>query len=107
MAWFLLSAAIVAEVAGTLSLRASDGFTRGWFTLASLAGYAVALVLLGFVLKHGMPVGVAYGIWAATGVALVAVLGRVLFGDALTVPMAFGLALIMAGVLLVETGATR
>lgn len=105
MPWLLLACAIAAEVAGTLSLRASDGFTRVWFTVASMAGYAVALVLLGFVLKNGIPVGVAYGIWAALGVALVAVLGRLVFGDALTMPMVGGLVLIIAGVMLVETGA--
>lgn len=107
MVWVLLVCAIGAEVGGTLCLRASEGFSHLGFTLASLAGYATALVLLGFVLKHGMSVGVAYGIWAALGVALVAVLGRAIFDDALTLPMMGGLALIIAGVMLVETGATH
>ncbi|MGH3423409.1 MAG: DMT family transporter [Nocardioidaceae bacterium] len=101
----LLVGAIASEVAGTLSLRASEGFSRLGFSLLSAAGYAVALVLLGLVLKQGMSVGVAYGIWAALGVALVAVLGHLVFGDALTVPMAAGLVLIIGGVLLVELGA--
>jgi len=51
-----------------------------------------------------LPIGVAYGIWAATGVALTAVLGRVLFREPLTRLMLGGIGLIIVGVLLVELG---
>ena len=49
-----------------------------------------------------MPVGVAYGVWSACGVALVAVLAKALFGEPLTPLMAVGIALIMGGVLTIE-----
>jgi small multidrug resistance pump len=104
MNWMLLSLAIVLEVTGTLSMRASEGFSRGWFTLLTVGAYLGAFTLLGVVLKQGMPVGVAYGIWAGAGVALVALLGRVVFGEPLTVVMALGFVLIIGGVLLVEGG---
>ncbi len=52
-----------------------------------------------------MPVGVAYGVWSAVGIALTALLARAVFGDPLTRTTALGLALIAAGVLLVELGA--
>ncbi|MGH3367135.1 MAG: DMT family transporter [Nocardioidaceae bacterium] len=104
MTWLMLSLAIVLEVTGTLSLRASEGFTRIGFSLVTAAGYSGAFYLLSLVLKQGMPVGVAYGIWSAVGVALVAVLGRVVFGDPLTLGMWVGFVLIIGGVLLVETG---
>ena len=54
-----------------------------------------------------MPLGVAYGTWAAAGVALTAIGSRVLFGEALTRRMAVGIALIMVGVLLLELGGLR
>ncbi|MGH3317634.1 MAG: DMT family transporter [Nocardioidaceae bacterium] len=105
MKWALLSLAIVLEVTGTLSMRASEGFTRTVFTLLTLVGYVGAFSLLGMVLKQGMPVGVAYGIWAGAGVALVALLGKFVFGEPLTVATWAGFLLIIAGVWLVEAGA--
>jgi small multidrug resistance pump len=100
----MLALAIVLEVTGTLSMRASEGFTRVGFTLLTVVGYVGAFSLLAQVLKLGMPVGVAYGIWAGAGVALVALLGRLVFGEPLTVVMWVGFALIIAGVWLVESG---
>lgn len=102
MTWVLLAVAIAMEVAGTLSMRASEGFTRLGFTLVTVFGYLGAFVLLGMVLKHGMPVGVAYGVWSGAGVALVAMLGRVAFGEPLNAATWAGIALIIAGVWVVE-----
>jgi small multidrug resistance pump len=68
------------------------------------AGYVVAFGLLSAVLAAGMAVGVAYGIWAATGVALTAVLATLIFDDPFTVQIGLGIALVMLGVLLVEVG---
>jgi small multidrug resistance pump len=103
MAWLLLTGAILSEVTATMSLKpATDGRKR-WYAVVGV-GYVVAFSLLGGALAQGMPIGVAYGIWAAVGVALTAVLGRWLFRDALTWTMLGGIALIIAGVLLVELG---
>ena len=68
MRWAMLALAIVLEVTGTLSMRASEGFSRLGFTMLTVAGYLGAFTLLGLVLKHGLPVGVVYGIWAGAGV---------------------------------------
>ncbi|GAA4803460.1 hypothetical protein GCM10023220_35900 [Streptomyces ziwulingensis] len=57
------------------------------------------------VLRAGLALGVAYGIWGASGVALTAVLATVIFGDPLTAVMGVGIALVIAGVLCVELGA--
>ena len=105
MRWAMLALAIVLEVTGTLSMRASEGFTRLGFTLLTVVGYLGAFALLGMVLKQGLPVGVAYGIWAGAGVALVALLGRVVFGEPLTVATWLGFLLIITGVWLVESAA--
>jgi small multidrug resistance pump len=65
----------------------------------------VAFVMLTLTLAAGMPLGVAYGIWAAAGVALTAVISKVLFKEPLTWLMGFGIVLIIGGVLLIEVGA--
>ncbi len=104
MIWLILGTAILSEVSGTLAMRASEGFTRmGWLAV-TLIGYLISFTLLAQVLKLGMPVGIAYGIWAACGVALTAVAGRLIWNDPLTPVMGLGIVLIIGGVLLVELG---
>ncbi|MCV7420053.1 multidrug efflux SMR transporter [Mycobacterium yunnanensis] len=102
MTWLVLAAAIGVEVFATLGLRASDGFRkRGWIA-PIVVGYLASFYLLWLTLRLGMPVGVAYGVWTACGVALVAVIARYVFGDPLTVKMLIGIAFIIAGVLVIE-----
>ncbi len=100
----LLVLAVVAEVTGTLSLRESRGLRRPGWVAATAGAYLLALGLLAVVLQRGMPVGVAYGVWAALGIVLTAVAGRVLFRDPLTTQMVVGMAVVLAGVALVELG---
>jgi small multidrug resistance pump len=102
--WVLLVLAIASEVTATLSLRASEGLRRRRWIPVIVVGYVLAFSLLGAVLAMGMPVGVAYGVWAAAGVAITAVLGRVIFKDHFSVVMAIGVALIAVGVVLIELG---
>lgn len=104
MSWIWLAAAIGSELLATLSLRASDGFRRKLWLIPMAIGYLVSLVFLSLSLSAGMPVGVAYGIWVAVGVALVAVLARVIWKDPLTPRMIAGIAIIAIGVVLVEAG---
>jgi len=70
-----------------------------------LIGYVASFVLLAFVLRQGMGLGVAYGIWGALGVALTAVMSTLLFDEAFTGLMGVGIVLVIAGVLVVELGA--
>ena len=98
----LLTLAIATEVAATLALRASQDHAA-WLAVVAV-GYTAAFVLLTLVLRAGMPVGVAYGIWGASGTAATAVLASWAFGDAFTWPIALGIGLIIAGVLFVELG---
>ncbi|MCV7066019.1 DMT family transporter [Mycolicibacterium houstonense] len=100
--WALLIAAVITEVTATLSLRASQDHA-GWLVLV-VAGYLAAFAFLTLVLRAGMPVGVAYGIWGALGTAATAVLAATLFGDPFTWPIVAGIGLIISGVLLVELG---
>ncbi|NLU83642.1 SMR family transporter [Rhodococcus sp. HNM0569] len=100
--WGLLALAIVCEVTATLSLRQSLDHPA-WLVVV-VTGYAGAFVALALVLRTGVPIGVAYGVWAAIGVAATAVLAAVLFDDPLTVQIGIGIALVIVGVLLVELG---
>ncbi|MBW0106436.1 multidrug efflux SMR transporter [Pseudonocardia sp. KRD291] len=103
----LLALAILLEVAGTVSLRLSEGFTRLVPSVVVVVGYLSAVALLSQVLKLGMPLGVAYGIWAAAGVALVAIIGAVFLGDGLTAVQIGGIVLVIGGVLALELGAAH
>ncbi len=103
MAWLFLAIAIVTEVAATLSLAVASTGRKRWF-VPVVAGYATAFTMLALTLGEGMPIGVAYGIWTACGVALTAILGRLLFKDPLSWVMGLGVALIAGGVLLIEFG---
>ncbi len=104
-AWLLLAFAIVAEVVGTLALRASDGFSRPLASAVVVAGYGVSFVLLAQVLKT-LPVGVVYAIWSAVGMAVIAVLGKVLFDDPLPPLTVAGIVVIIVGVGLVQASAS-
>ena len=103
MSWVLLCGAVIAEVASTLSLRVAATGRRAWYAPVVL-GYVIAFALLSGALRTGMPLGVAYGVWAAAGIVLTALLSRLLFREVLTPLMIWGMGLIAAGVLLVELG---
>lgn len=102
--YLLLAVAILAEVAGTVCLQLSAGFTRLWPSVVVVVGYGIAFILLADVLKRGLPVAVAYAIWSAFGVALVAGIGALWLGQPLTAVQVLGLALVVAGVVAIEAG---
>lgn len=104
MMWVWLGGAILSEVAATLSLRASAGFTRVVPTIILAIGYAFSFYALSQALKLGMNIGVAYAVWSAIGVALIATIGAVFLHESLS-PLQFGgLVLIIAGVVALELG---
>ena len=103
--WLFLAGAILSEVTGSLSLKAALEHP-GWYALMAL-GFAGGFVFLSLVLRAGLPLGVAYGIWGALGVALTALLSALLFGEPLTPIMGAGLLLIIGGVLCIELGRQR
>ncbi|WKZ91577.1 multidrug efflux SMR transporter [Chimaeribacter arupi] len=99
--WGILIAAILAEVVATSALKASDGFSRLGPTLLMAAGYGIAFYLLSLTLRT-MPVGVVYAIWSGLGVVLITLVGWVLFGQKLDTPALLGMALIVAGVIIMN-----
>ena len=91
-----LSIAILSEVAGTLALKHTDGFTRILPSSAVVIGYGVSFWMLALVLRE-LPVGLTYAVWAAAGTALIAAIGIVAFGEPATTLKLLSLALIIAG----------
>lgn len=96
-----LLAAILCEVAGTTALKASEGFTRPLPTLVMAIGYGCSFYLLTIVMR-AMPVGVAYAVWSGLGIVLISLVGFCVFGQRLDFPACIGLALIIAGVLVIN-----
>jgi small multidrug resistance pump len=100
--WWALSGAIVLEIVATLCLRASEGFRKKIWLAPVIVGMVASFSMLSWSLSLGMPVGVAYGVWSACGVALIAVIAHYLFAEPLTWIMGLGIAFIIAGVLTIE-----
>ena len=100
--WIFLIGAIISEVAATLSLKA--GMDNPIFYIVVAIGYGAAFVFLTKALKLGMALGVAYGIWAASGVALTAIFSKIIFKEHLTLVMSIGILFVIGGVLMIELG---
>lgn len=92
-----LGVAILSEIAGTLSLKLSVGFTRLSWTLFSIGLYLIMLYCLSYAMRV-VPLSVAYGLWTGSGTFLTAVLGVVVFHETLTIGQIVGLVLLVIGV---------
>ncbi|MCE0556605.1 SMR family transporter [Motilimonas sp. E26] len=99
--WLFLAVAIVAEVLATSGLKASEGFTKLWPSLLVVLGYAIAFYFLSLSLK-AIPVGIAYAIWAGMGIVLISVAGWLIYGQKLDFASMVGMALIVAGVVVLN-----
>jgi small multidrug resistance pump len=82
----------------------SDGFTRPLPTALLAIGYLTAFYMLSQALQRGMSLGVAYGVWAGSGVALLAIIGALFLGQAMTWVQSAGIILVIGGVLAIELG---
>lgn len=99
--WLYLGVAIVSEVIATSALKAAEGFTRPLPSLVVAVGYGIAFYCLSVVLRT-LPVGVTYAIWSGVGVALVALVGWLVYGQSLDLAAVLGLTLIVAGVIVLN-----
>ena len=99
----LLGLAIVSEIVATSALKASEGMTRAVPVVLVVTGYALAFYLLALTLRT-LPVGFVYGIWSGLGVIGVAIVGILLFGEALNAVKIGGIMLIAIGVILLRSG---
>ncbi|WP_193164630.1 DMT family transporter [Microbulbifer hainanensis] len=99
--YLYLAIAIVAEVAATTALKASEQFSRTGPTLIVVIGYGIAFYMLTLVLRT-IPVGVSYAIWSGMGIVLVAIAGAVVYKQVPDWPAIIGMGLIIAGVLVIN-----
>lgn len=105
-AYLFLALAIGAEVIATSALKASDGFSRPAWALMSILSYVVAFGALAMALKT-IPLGVAYAIWSGVGIALLALIGWIVYQQRLNLASMFGIALIVTGVLVLQLSLRR
>lgn len=96
-----LIVAIAFEVVATSALKESAGFTRWAPSAIAVVGYAFAFYFLSLTLRH-MPVGIMYAVWSGTGIVLITAIGWIVFKQALDLPALVGIALILAGVLVIN-----
>lgn len=101
MKWLFLAVAIVAEIFATSALKASSGFTRLWPTLGTVGGYLVSFYFLSLTLRE-LPVGVVYAIWSGVGIVAISLIGWLVFKQALDLPALLGIALIIAGIVVMK-----
>ncbi|MYY08474.1 QacE family quaternary ammonium compound efflux SMR transporter [Streptomyces sp. SID4919] len=103
MGYLFLAGAIAAEVVATTSMKYSEGFSRLWPSVITAIGYVIAFTLLAQTLKT-VPVGSAYAIWAGVGTAVIAAIGMLFLGEALTAFKVAGIAMVIGGVVLLNMG---
>lgn len=101
MNWVYLFIAIISEVIATSALKTSENFTRLWPSLGVILGYAIAFFFLSLTLKT-IPVGIAYAIWSGVGIVLVSAVGWIAFRQSLDAPALIGMAMIIAGVMVIN-----
>jgi small multidrug resistance pump len=99
--WLLLLLAITAEVIGTSCLRLSAGMTRLGPTLVVLAAYGAAMLLLARVVQV-LPLGLTYALWSGIGILAIVLVGVLAYRQIPTPGQLVGMALITAGVVVVN-----
>jgi len=103
--YLFLALAIVGEVIATTFLKFTSGDKAVWWAYPIVGvGYVFAFVMLSQTLSRGVPLGIAYAIWAGVGVVLVAIISWLAFGELLTWQQLVGIGLVVAGVALLELG---
>lgn len=105
MGYLFLALAIIGEVIATSFLKFTSGEKTYWWAYAVVGvGYVFAFVMLSLTLQKGVPLGIAYAIWAGVGVVAVAIISWLVFHEALTWQQILGMVLVAGGVVLLEAG---
>ena len=97
MAWIILVVAGLFEVGWAIGLKYTEGFTRMWPTVATVAAMVISIVLLGVAMKT-LPVGTSYAVWVGVGAVGTAILGIVLLGESASIGRLVSLAFIVVGI---------
>ncbi len=98
MAWVILVIAGLFEVGWAIGLKYTEGFTRLWPTIGTVAAMIISLGLLGIAMKS-LPVGTSYAVWVGVGAVGTVILGIVLLGEAANAARLISVAFIIAGII--------
>ncbi len=96
--WLCLAGAILLEVAGTTSMKLSQGFTRPLPSVLLFVFYALSFALMTIAVKR-IDMSISYAIWSGVGTALIAVIGYAAFREPLTTLKLTSMVLIVIGVI--------
>jgi len=101
--WLLVSVAVLAELGGTVTLKASDGLRHAWWALLAAASLGIAMLILTVLLRR-RPLGIVYAVWAGAGAVLTATAGALRYHERLAPAQLAGLVCVVGGILLLEAG---
>jgi quaternary ammonium compound-resistance protein SugE len=96
-AWIVLVVAGLFEVTWAIGLKYTEGFSRFWPSVGTVAAMVASVVLLGWAMRT-LPVGTAYAVWTGIGAVGTVILGIVLFGEPSTAARLMCMGLILAGI---------
>lgn len=106
MGYVFLALAILGEVVATTFLKFTSGERQLWWAYPIVGvGYIFAFAMLSLTLSRGVPLGIAYALWAGIGVVLVALISWIAFHESLTWLQVLGMGLVVTGAILLELGA--
>jgi quaternary ammonium compound-resistance protein SugE len=105
MAWVLLVVAGMLEVGWAIGLKYTEGFTRVWPSVFTIAAMVLSVVLLGIAMKS-LPVGTSYAVWVGVGAVGTAILGMALFGEPATAGRLASLGCIVVGIVGLKLAST-
>jgi len=97
MSWVYLLIAGLMEIIWALGMKSSEGFTRLWPSVFTLAAIGVSLFLLSLALR-GIPIGTAYAVWAGIGTVGTAMAGILFFGESTEILRLLSIALVAVGI---------
>ena len=98
MNWLILVIAGLLEIGWAIGLKYSNGFSRLWPSVGTLAAMVVSMALLSIAMKS-LPAGTAYAVWVGIGAVGTTILGIVLLGEPANAARLVSLALIVAGII--------
>ncbi|MFN0040027.1 MAG: DMT family transporter [Burkholderiales bacterium] len=102
-AWLLIATSVVAEVVGTVALKYSDGFSNPLPSGAAAICYTIAIWLMAVAMRQ-LDMGITYAVWAASGMAVTALVGIAFFGEQMGIVKTLGLFFVIAGVVMLSLG---
>lgn len=100
IAWLWLSIAIIGEIVGTTSLKASKELTVLWPSLLIFIGYGIAFYFMILTMRH-LPVAITYSFWSALGIVFITLISIYRFDEKPDLAAVLGIGMIVAGVLII------